>query len=262
MSICESVRGMHVGIYPSYKSVSCDRIASVLILAIDTSTRFGSVAILRDLEVLAETSGSEETPYLQRVFRDLKFLQDKAEFELKEIDLFAVTSGPGSFTGLRVGLAAVKAWAEIYQKPIAAISGLEAIATQARPSPGMVASFLDARRDQVFGATYRRGIPESMPLELIGEEAVLSAEEFLAMVKGNCGSEPVTLVSPTPGVLTPATLAAHLPGARIHEVSANLARHVGMLGFERATRGALTDALHLDANYLRRSDAEQFRKGA
>ena len=60
-----------------------------------------------------------------------------------------------------------------------------------------------------------------MPLELIGEEAVLSAEEFLAMVKGNCGSDPVTLVSPTPGVLTPATLTAHLPGARIEPVSAS-----------------------------------------
>src|ERR1700739_1238533 len=102
----------------------------MLILALDTSTRMGSAAVLRDNVVLAEVSGYEETPYSTRLFRDVETLQTRANFRPDQVDLFAVAGGPGSFTGLRVGLTAVKAWAEVHRKPITAISGLEAIAAQ------------------------------------------------------------------------------------------------------------------------------------
>src|ERR1700733_2753448 len=102
----------------------------MLILAVDTSTRTGSAAVLRDFEVLAEVSGYEETPYSTRLFRDIQALQASAGFRLDQIDVFAAGAGPGSFTGLRVGLTAVKAWAEVHAKPIVAVSGLEAIAAQ------------------------------------------------------------------------------------------------------------------------------------
>src|SRR6202158_5668378 len=135
----------------------------MLILAVDTSTRTGSAAILLDSEVLAEVSGYEETPYSTRLFRDIVLLQDRANFRLDQIDVFAVAAGPGSFTGLRVGLTAVKAWAEVHGKPIAAISGLEAIAAESLVggtpddlNVRLIAPFLDARRGQVFGAIYRR----------------------------------------------------------------------------------------------------------
>src|ERR1700722_14502387 len=104
----------------------------MLILAIDTSTRTGSVALLRDRTLLQEISGNEDTPYSARLFRDVELLQARAPFRMDQIDLFAVSCGPGSFTGLRVGLTAVKAWAEVHRKPIAAISGLEAVAAQPR----------------------------------------------------------------------------------------------------------------------------------
>src|SRR6185437_5665895 len=103
----------------------------MLILAIDTSTRTGSVAVLRDQQLLKVISSSEPTPYDNRLFRDVGELQNRANFAMQDVDLFAVAVGPGSFTGLRIGLTAVKAWAELYQRPIAAISGLEAIASQA-----------------------------------------------------------------------------------------------------------------------------------
>src|SRR5579863_1092149 len=103
----------------------------MLILAVDTSTRTGSAGLLRDSEILAKVSGYEETPYSTRLFRDIAALQDRTNFRLDQVDLFAVAAGPGSFTGLRVGLTAVKAWAEVHGKPIAAVSGLEAIASQA-----------------------------------------------------------------------------------------------------------------------------------
>ena len=234
----------------------------MLILAIDTSTRLGSAAILRDCEVLAEVSGYDETPYSSRLFRDIALLQDRAKCRLDQIDVFAVAAGPGSFTGLRVGLTAVKAWAEVHKKPIAAISGLEAIAMESL-APGaacdssapFIAPFLDARRGQLFGAIYRKIRDGSAALALASDESILSVDEFLELIHGK-SPEHVQLVSPTPDAL-PSERLGELPlDARIVQVPAALAPAIGRLGFERARRGALLDSMGLDANYVRRSDAE------
>jgi tRNA threonylcarbamoyladenosine biosynthesis protein TsaB len=234
----------------------------MLILAVDTSTRTGSAAVLRDSEVLAEVSGYEETPYSSRLFRDIALLQDRANFRLHQVDVFAVAAGPGSFTGLRVGLTAVKAWAEVHGKPIAAVSGLEAIAaeslageTPSVPPAHFIAPFLDARRGQIFGAIYRRIPGDATGLSLASDESILSLDEFLELVKAK-SPQFVQLVSPTPEVLPATLLSEVLPGARIVQVSAALAPAIGRLGFERAKRGDLVDSIRLDANYVRRSDAE------
>jgi tRNA threonylcarbamoyladenosine biosynthesis protein TsaB len=231
----------------------------MLILAIDTSTRAGSVALLRDREVLAEIAAREETPYSTRLFRDLELLQSRAQFRMDQIDVFAVAAGPGSFTGLRVGLTAVKGWAEVYRKPIAAVSGLEAIAAQGSANHEVLSPFLDARRAHVFGSTYGRCPGRPSLLQLVGEEALLTLEEFLSLVKRNCGATQAILVSATPDVLPLDLVESILPGAQIEQVSASLAPIIGRLGFDRANRGDLVDALGLDANYIRRSDAEVAR---
>ena len=265
----------------------------MLILAVDTSTRAGSAAVLRNAEVLAEVSGLEETPYSTRLFRDVAALRAKLQFSLDQVDLFAVAAGPGSFTGLRVGLTAVKAWAEVHRKPIAAISGLEAIASECLNLPSrdtsngrLIASFLDARRGYVFGGIYLRAIQEGGPLQLISEEAILPIQEFLELVSertatfaglpfeaqgkpfesqgkqvqpapgGARSCQQVLLVSPTPAAIPIEEAKRILPSARIEEVPAALARSLGRLGYERAQRGDAVDPVQLDANYVRRSDAE------
>jgi tRNA threonylcarbamoyladenosine biosynthesis protein TsaB len=242
----------------------------MLILAVDTSTRMGSAALLRDTAVLAEISGYEETPYSTRLFRDVEQLQNRVNLSLHEVDLFAVAAGPGSFTGLRVGLTAVKAWAEVHQKPVAAISGLEAIAAESQtaltdgtPStttsttnPRYLAPFLDARRGQIFGAVYGYVFPGERNLSLDGDESILSPDEFLEMVKGRVADSSVDFVSPTPEVIAAVRITEAFPGARVIPVSAALAPAIGRLGFERAKRGDVLDAIRLDANYVRRSDAE------
>jgi len=87
-------------------------------------------------------------------------------------------------------------------------------------------------------------------------------EEFLTQVKRNSVARQAVLVSATPDVLPLDLVEAILPGARIEQVSASLAPMIGLLGFDRANRGDLVDALGLDANYIRRSDAEVARTGA
>lgn len=222
----------------------------------------GSAALLRDSQVLEEISGFEEAPYSTRLFRDMVQLQGRAKLRMDLIDVIAVAAGPGSFTGLRVGLTAVKAWAEVYGKPIAAISGLEAIAAESLQveTPGassaqFIAPFLDARRGQVYGSIYRKVSGNHNGLALASDESILSPDEFLGMVKGKCAHS-VQLVSPTPEALPAPRIREVLQGASMVQVSAALAPAIGRLGFERARRGDLVDSLSLDANYVRRSDAE------
>ena len=103
---------------------------------------------------------------------------------LGEFDLFAVAAGPGSFTGLRVGLAAVKGWAEVYGKPVAAISGLEAIATQSRSPNSLLVAATDAHRGQLYCGRYRRTeIPGHEGLAPDGEERVMDPEELSALLR-------------------------------------------------------------------------------
>ena len=234
--------------------------AFMLILAIDTSTRTGSVALLSDDRLLAEVSGYEETPYSTRLFRDLEILKSRVHFEMSQIDIFAVSSGPGSFTGLRIGLTAVKAWAEVHGKPIAAISALEALCAQSTartPQAAFtLAPFFDARRGQLFGAIYSQGLEGNSAFDLASEESIVSPEEFVDLVKGNLAPGRTKLVSPTPELIPADLLQESLPGVGIEIVSPVLAPAIGRLGFERAKRGILLGALELDVNYVRRSDAE------
>ncbi len=218
--------------------------------------------MLRDEKVIGTVSTWTDEIYSSRMFRHVEFLLNELSLRIEEFDLFAVAAGPGSFTGLRVGLAAVKGWAEAHRKPIAAISGLEAIAVQSHSGAAVLAPLLDARRGQLYFGIYRRtGAPDEERLELEGEESVMTPDEFIAAVRARKGNSDFTIVTPVPELIS-STLSrcetdhAHGGPIPVDEVSAILAPHIGRLGYHRAQRGELTDSLMLDANYVRRSDAE------
>jgi len=232
----------------------------MLILAVDTSTRSRSLAILQDNRVLAEVHDTEESPYSERFFHDLGELQALHSFQIREIDLFAVAAGPGSFTGLRVGLTAVKGWAEVHRKPIAAVSALDAVAIQTRDEEANLAAFIDARRGHVFGAIYRREQQGLGRIERIGEEVLVPATEFLSLASKACGAGLTLLVSPTPEAISAAVTDSGLSGTQVERVSGALAPFIGTLGCLKALKGELVDSLTLDANYVRRPDAELYLK--
>jgi tRNA threonylcarbamoyladenosine biosynthesis protein TsaB len=225
----------------------------MLCLAVDTATPSGSLAVLQDSRILGAVMTSSQETYSSRMFRHLEFLLHELRLELRAFDLLSVAAGPGSFTGLRVGLAAAKAWAEVYQKPIAAVSGLEAVAEQALSPEMFLAPLLDARRGQVYAAIYRRAAGE---LELVGEETVMTPAEFVAAVQRQVKGEPVAFVTPTLDVIAPVLAASGARGMAVEQVSEVLAPVIARLGFQHFRRGTLVDSLHLDANYIRRSDAE------
>lgn len=226
---------------------------SVLILALDTSSLAGSVAVLRDEKLFGVVSTRGEENYSSRLFRHLDFLLQDLALAWKDFDLFAVSAGPGSFTGLRVGLAAAKGWAEVYEKPAAGISALEAVAAQSPSRSRILVPVLDARRSQFYFGIYRNS-PQARTLE--GDERVATPDEFVDALSSFSGDGLVTIVAADAGLLRGVMPRLKPELAQLDIVSGVLAPTVGRLGFERAQRGALSDSLSLDANYVRRSDAE------
>jgi tRNA threonylcarbamoyladenosine biosynthesis protein TsaB len=223
---------------------------------VDTSNRQGSLAVLRDQTVMAATGGFSDEPYASRLFADLNRVLGEAQVKLEQIDVFAVAAGPGSFTGLRVGLTAVKAWAEVFGRPIAAVSGLEAVAVQAGSVNELLVPVMDARGGQFFGAIFRRKGQSNGELQLLGEQVVLGSVEFFRWVEQQTEGQSPLFVSPTIEAVRSALAVSALASAPLEEVSGELAPFIGRLGYARALRGQLVDPLGLEANYVRRSDAE------
>jgi tRNA threonylcarbamoyladenosine biosynthesis protein TsaB len=225
----------------------------MLVLALDTSSPAGSIAVLRGEKVIGVIATATDETYSSRMFRQLEFLLAEVKISLETFDLFAVNSGPGSFTGLRVGLTAAKGWAEVYGKPVVGVSGLEAVAAQAHVASAMV-PVLDARRGQVYFGFYARN---GSRLVREGGDCVGTPEEFLAALK----ERPGTIVTPDAGLGALLTSRSSSAAAAFDEVSGVLAPVIGRIAVGRAERGETADALTLDANYVRRSDAELFWKG-
>jgi tRNA threonylcarbamoyladenosine biosynthesis protein TsaB len=233
----------------------------MLVLAIDTCDVNGSVALLRAGEIVGATGHLGSEAYSSWLLPTVDGLLKAADASLEDVDLFAVATGPGSFTGVRIGLTTVKAWGEVFGKPIAGMSRLEVLAAEASSDAAFVATFIDAQRGQVFGALYKRSGPD---LVLVGDEAVASAAEFLGRVDKEIGSGQVEWVSTGPAVMgsTGAWQERTARGETILEVSPALAPLIGTLGIQKAAKGELVDALSLDANYVRRSYVEVAAKSS
>jgi tRNA threonylcarbamoyladenosine biosynthesis protein TsaB len=239
----------------------------VLTLSLDTSSLAGSLAVLRDDSLLGVISTRSEENYSSRMFRHLDFLLADLSLHLQDFDLFSVAAGPGSFTGLRIGLTAAKAWAEVYNKPVVGVSALEAVAIQSLPakysaSNLLVVPVLDARRGQIYSAFYRA---KDSRLHLEGDQAVMTSEELLNEIRNRNQDASVIIATPEPQLISEALSrfenSAATNSPNFHIVSPVLAQSIGLLGYAAAQRGEFSDALTLDANYVRRSDAELQLKG-
>jgi len=192
-----------------------------LILAVDTTGEQGSLALMRGSSVVEEVVMQAPEGFSQILYGELKALLTRHGIKPAEIDCFAAASGPGSFTGVRVGLACVKGLAEALGRPAMAVSNLEALA---RCGTGKLrGAVIDARRGEVYGAVYDDGGG------LVSPEVVAPYEAW----------------------------AASLPeGVEFIWAPRPLARVIAGIAAERLSRGEAPDPASLDANYVRRSDAE------
>ncbi len=209
------------------------------ILAIDTTTEFGSIALVSGGAVVRETLMHAAGGFGQILFDRIALTLAGAGWKLEEIDCFAAAAGPGSFTGVRVGLAAAKGLAEALGCPAVGISNLEAIAWHG--TAPLRAPVVDARRGQIYGAVY------DAQLNLVSPEVVSPFPEWLAALPAG----EIEVLSPDAAAFT-----STLPG--ISEVPRALAGAIGRIAESRFIAGQALDPAALDANYVRRSDAELF----
>src|SRR5438105_2717099 len=126
------------------------------VLAVDTSSERGSVCVTDRGEVLAEVRLASSIQHSERLFRSIEFLFQYLPFQLQDIEIFAAARGPGSFTGLRVGIAAMQGFVAAHRQQGTGVTTLEALAWKTGIPDALVAPMIDARRGDIYGAVYRR----------------------------------------------------------------------------------------------------------
>ncbi|MBZ5548281.1 MAG: tRNA (adenosine(37)-N6)-threonylcarbamoyltransferase complex dimerization subunit type 1 TsaB [Acidobacteriia bacterium] len=221
----------------------------MLLLAIDTSGKNGGIALALATPGQSDVEIVEVVPLAGGTFSaqlvpQISALLEKHGYSKRDLAGFAVVSGPGSFTGLRVGLAAIKALAEVLRKPICSVSLLEAVARSCKAT-GRVLAALDAGRSEVYVGDYQLDFQSHLR-----SERLLSRQEFVTESKGK-------------SVITPdAALAeiARAAGIQVEPINYPDSRVIARLGWSRLERGETVSPEALDANYIRRSDAEIFSK--
>ncbi len=216
---------------------------SARILAIDTTGEIGSLALVEDGAVVDELQLQSPDGFAHILFEALDRLLARNSWPRETIGCFAAAAGPGSFTGVRVGLAAAKGLAEAFAKPVVAVSNLQAVA--AFGSRAIRAAFFDARRGEIYGAVYNAA------LEPAGPEVVSKFPAWLDSLPQGEIEFLTTHLAPFRDALA---------GRTVVETPRALAGAIGRIAAERLATGLALDPAAIDANYVRRSDAELFWK--
>jgi len=221
----------------------------MLLLVTDTSGKHGSVGLVRATDGTGDIQFIESVPLAGGTFSaqlvpQIAGLLGKHGFSKHDADAFVVISGPGSFTGLRVGLAAIKALADILQKPIVPVSLLE-VAAVAGDAEGNVIAALDAGRGEVYTGEYE----VSGGAARFKNEQLLPRNEFLSTAHGFMVS------TPDPGLADLARQA----GLRVFLITVGV-EAIAKVGYRKLRAGETVTPEQLEANYIRRSDAEIFAK--
>lgn len=214
----------------------------MLVLIVDTAGSSGGVLLARsalagETEILGE-SGLEPREFSRQLLFAIAEIFERNRLELSDLDAFSVVSGPGSFTGLRVGLSAVKAMAEVTTKPVIAVSRLAMMAASVNHSSA-VHAVLDAGRGEFYHGIYREA----------GRVCVMESLETSASLLAGFERVSGLVVTSEPAVFA---LLSALPDLTLQQISFVGAREALPLALEAWQAGNFCDVASLDANYLRR----------
>ncbi len=218
-----------------------------MILAVDTTSLAGSVALLEDDALRGFVGFSTVPGHAERLLPTVDSMLAGMSLSLSDLDAFAVAVGPGSFTGLRIGIATVEGLSYSTGRPVAGVSSLEATAYRYRYREGWIAAFLDARRKEVFGALFRsdgKGIESTM------EPVCEAPQRFLARLP----DEPVLIAGS--GLSIYGEHISRIEKLQPAESSFFLAEEIARIGRIRHESGKIAPLGKLEAVYIRPSDAE------
>ncbi len=218
------------------------------ILALDTTREFGSLALILSGEVIAEVLLHSEEGFSPVLFQHIDRLLSSHGWRLDRVDCFAAASGPGSFTGVRVGLAAAKGLAEATGRPLIAVSNLQALAWFGTHS--LRATLLDARRGEIYGGLY-----DVVPAPVRPECVTKFPAWLLTLPEGD-----LEFIATDFGPYRTALVGTLFEGAPVTPAPRALAAAIGCIASRRFCAGDAPDPAAVDANYVRRSDAELFWK--
>ena len=224
----------------------------MLILAVDTTTPSGSVALLEGENLLGEANVESAATHSARLLRSVDYLLGAFGRDIREVEAFSVAVGPGSFTGIRIGVGAVKSLAFASAKPVAPVSTLLALASKlSAEGARLVCPLLDAKKEEVYAALFearKAGLRELIPQGAYGPDAFfarLPARRVIAFA--GSGLAPYR----------PKLLAYVRDKARFPRRSAFIAAEVGRIGRALVLEGKGVDAAALEPIYFRRSQAEE-----
>ncbi|MDI6784205.1 MAG: tRNA (adenosine(37)-N6)-threonylcarbamoyltransferase complex dimerization subunit type 1 TsaB [bacterium] len=222
----------------------------MLILGLDTSTTTGGVAIISDQRLIANYQLDVTATHSARLFPAISAILHDAQLTLKEINGIAVATGPGSFTGLRIGVATAKSLAYLNKIPLVGISTLDALAHPFIQSNQLICPILDALRGEVYTAVYQadNGNLEKIIADIVGPvSSLLEQIKSPCLFTGNGIAKYKTEIETrlgTQAVFAPINLQVVLPSS------------IANLGLLKISAGNSDDPLKLEPHYLRRPEAE------
>ena len=225
----------------------------MLLLAFETSAKAASVALFDGEKLLGESYQNTGLTHSQTLMVMAEDLLKQCSVTPQQIEAVAVAAGPGSFTGVRIGVAAAKGFAWGRQIPLYGVSTLESMARHLGVYNGITCAVMDARRNQVYNALF---VTENGHLVTKKEDRAIALLDLLEELKGETG--PIFLVGDG-SELTYKTLKDQLPNlilpqeSRMHQRAVG----VGLAALQAISRGETGDAEALQPNYLRLSHAER-----
>jgi tRNA threonylcarbamoyladenosine biosynthesis protein TsaB len=221
------------------------------VLGIDTSTRCGSIGLIEGEQILCEYSLNGKVSHSERILKTIDRVLEDSGFSIGEIEGFAVSIGPGSFTGLRIGVSAVKGLAFATGRRVAGVSTLDALAQNVRYSPYLICPLLDARKGEVYTALYRNtgenGLIKLAPEMVIKPVDLLEKIEERALFLGNGVYTYGDLIRRKRGNM------AHMAPSPFNFVHGAIVAHLGRQNLEK---GECLDLEGFTPRYIRKSDAE------
>lgn len=231
------------------------------VLALDTTTRAGSVALVDEREIRIEREGDPSRPHAERLPGEILDLLRDRDMTPADVDVFAIASGPGSFTGLRIGIATIQGLAFVTGRRVVAISALEALAhigSASLAEGALVAAWMDAYRHDVFSALYRveSGSPFSLQrLTELDPAAVDDPVTTLRRWTDEMQLAPAMFVGD--GAVA---YARSIEGRGLVMSPPPLAGAIGRIAVDRARAGHSVDPAGIQPLYVRRPDAEVERE--
>lgn len=225
----------------------------MLVLSVDSSYSTATCALIKDDKILAEINLNDKKQHSVILMRLIDSILKEYEIDINDIDAFIISRGPGSFTGLRIGMATLKGLAFASKKPLISVSTLDALAYNSISFQGIICPIMDALRDNIYTCLYKNENNNLIPLI---KEQCLNINELVTILK----EQTLPIIFVGDGVAKHKEfLQENIPNSFFAPNHSNFpkASSVGELGIKKINDGVIENIDSINPIYLRKSQAER-----